>query len=53
MTSHDISKLNKFCDIFAIPYKGDLIVFENFKEATKFYADISKTTAIPELAKTD
>lgn len=53
MTSHDISKLDKFCDIFAIPYKGDLIVFDNFKEAAKFYADISKATAIPELAKRD
>lgn len=53
MTSHDIEKLKKFCDIFAIPHKGDLIVFENFKEAANFYADISKATAIPELAKTE
>jgi len=52
MTSHDINRLDKFCDIFTIPYKGDLIVFENFKEAAKFYADISKAPAIPELAKT-
>lgn len=50
MTSHDIKKLKKFCDIFAIPYKGDLIVFDNFKEAAKFYAEISKVSAISEPA---
>lgn len=53
MTSHDINQVSKFCDIFAIPYKGDLVVFNNFKEASKFYAEISKDTAIPELAKRD
>ncbi len=50
MTSHDISKLNKFCDLFVIPYKSNLIIFDNFKEAAKFYADISKDSAIPQLA---
>jgi len=47
IASHEINRLKDFCDIFAIPYNGDLILFDNFKEASKFYADISKTSAIP------
>ncbi|MCX7912990.1 MAG: ABC transporter ATP-binding protein [Thermodesulfovibrionales bacterium] len=49
MTSHDIEKLRKFCHIFVIPYQGDLVVFDKFREAAKFYANISKNSAIPEL----
>lgn len=53
MTSHNIETVKQFCDIFAIPYQGDLIVFDNFKEAVNFYAEISNHSAIPELAKRD
>lgn len=48
MASHGIGHVEKFCDLFAIPYKGDLFIFDNFKEASKFYAEISKTSAIPQ-----
>ncbi|MCS7215797.1 MAG: ABC transporter ATP-binding protein [Thermodesulfovibrio sp.] len=51
MTSHNIETVKQFCNIFAIPYQGDLIIFDDFKEAAKFYADISKVTAIPDLGK--
>lgn len=50
ITSHDINRLKEFCDIYAIPHKGNLILFDSFKEAAQFYADISKVSAIPELA---
>lgn len=42
ITSHNINSLKKLCHIFAIPYKGDLIVFEDFKEASKFYEQVCK-----------
>lgn len=45
IASHNIETL-KFCDIFAIPYEGNLIIFDKFKEAAQFYVDISKKTAI-------
>lgn len=42
ITSHNINSLKNLCHIFAIPYKGDLIIFENFEEAAKFYETACK-----------
>lgn len=42
IASHNINSLKDLCHIFAIPYKGDLIIFEDFKEASKFYEEACK-----------
>lgn len=53
ITSHNIEHLKNLCDIFAIPYQGDLLIFDNFKEAVKFYEKISQQSAIPKLDSRD
>lgn len=48
ITSHNIHTLKNLCDIFAIPYNCDLVLFDNFDEARKFYEEISRNYKIPE-----
>ncbi|MFN7065707.1 MAG: ABC transporter ATP-binding protein [Aquificaceae bacterium] len=37
IASHNINSLKDLCHIFAVPYRGDLVIFEGFKEASDFY----------------
>ncbi len=37
LASHSLPQVKEFCDIIAIPYKGDLLLFDDFNEASKFY----------------
>lgn len=51
IASHSLELIKRFCNMFAIPLHGNLLLFDNFKEAFKFYAKISNNRAIPDLAK--
>jgi capsular polysaccharide transport system ATP-binding protein len=51
IASHSIKLISRFSDIIAIPYQAKLILFNNIKEAVKFYEDIRNSSAIPKLAK--
>ncbi|MCM8830431.1 MAG: ABC transporter ATP-binding protein, partial [Candidatus Omnitrophica bacterium] len=42
IASHKINSLKDLCHIFAIPYKRDIVIFEDFKEASKFYEHACK-----------
>lgn len=51
IASHSLNTIKNFSDIIAIPYKGDLILFNDFNEASKIYEEISREGAIPTLSQ--
>ncbi|MCS7231518.1 MAG: ABC transporter ATP-binding protein [Elusimicrobiota bacterium] len=40
LASHSLELVKKFCDLIVIPYKGDIILFTNFKEVEEFYQKV-------------
>lgn len=51
IASHSMNLIKSYCDIVAIPHDGDLEIFDDIKEAMKFYEKLSHGRTIDRMDK--